>query len=165
MRRATVRFWATLVLIGTVATPALAAERARRTRPGHGKELQQVEQQIRAGRSVTRRIQRDPRASAEIKRQATELDELLGAREKMVAKLDGLYRDFLARHKAEIDELETIRKRALVIDAQLGQERDGLVQANRPDIDQLKQGSQRARELIEQLRANYDLDRRTRRGR
>lgn len=156
---------AALALIGALATPAPAAERARRSRTGHGKELQQAEQQIRAGRSVTRRIQRDQRASAEIKRQATELDQLLEARERSIAKLDALYRDFLSRHKAEIDELETIRKRALVIDAQLGQARDGLVQANRPDIDQLKQGSQRARELIEQLRTNYDLDRRTRRGR
>src|SRR5262245_51023847 len=104
-------------LVGLVATGTRAAEqRARRERMGHGKELQQIEQQSRAGRSVTKRIQRDPRASADIKQKATQLDQVLDVRERTVAKLDALYRDFLARHKAELDELEDLRKRALAID-------------------------------------------------
>ena len=155
---------ACLVLAVTTAA-AVAAERVRRERPGHGKELQQIEQQIRAGRSVTKRVQRDPRASTEIKQQATQLDGLLDARERSLAKLDAQYRDFLSQHKAELDELENLRRRALEIDERLGQARTALVQANRPDIDELKRSSQQARELVETLRGAYETDRRTRRGR
>jgi DNA repair exonuclease SbcCD ATPase subunit len=151
-----------LLLVGVVVE-AHAAERAPRERPGHGKELQQIEQQIRAGRSVTKRIQRDPRASAEIKQKATELDQLLDARERTLTKLDALYRDFLAQHKAELDELEDLRKRALAIDGRLGDARNTLVQANRADIEDLKRNSQQARQLVETLRSAYELDRRTRR--
>jgi hypothetical protein len=152
-----------LMLITT--SPATAAERARRERPGHGKALQQIEQQIRAGRSVTRRVQRDPRASSELKTQATQLDALLDARERTVARLDAQYRQFLAQHKTELDELETLRRRALEIDQRLGEARTALVQANRPDLDELKRTSQQARELAESLRASYETDRRARRGR
>ena len=154
---------AVCALVGVVGTGALAAERTRRERPGHGRELQQMEQQIRGGRSVTKRIQRDPRASAELKQKATELDQLLDARERTLAKLDTQYRDFLAQHKADLDELEDLRRRALVIDERLGQARQALVQANRPDIDELKRTSQQARTLAETLRSSYELDRRTRR--
>jgi hypothetical protein len=153
------------VLVAAMAGGAMAAERVRRERPGHGKELQQIEQQIRAGRSVTRRVQRDPRASTELKQQATQLDGLLDARERTLAKLDAQYRNFLSQHKTELDELETLRRRALEIDERLGQARTALVQANRPDIDELKRNSQQARELIETLRGSYESDRRTRRGR
>jgi hypothetical protein len=147
-----------------VAVGARAAEqRARRERIGHGKELQQIEQQIRAGRSVTKRIQRDPRASADMKQKATQLDQQLELRERTLAKLDALYRDFLAQHKADLDELESLRKRALAIDERLGEARTLLVQANRGDIDELKRSSQDARQLVEGLRSAYELDRRTRR--
>jgi TolA-binding protein len=149
-------------LVGTVAMGALAAEHARRERAGHGKELQQVEQQIRAGRSVTKRVQRDARASADVKQKATELDQLLDTRERTVAKLDALYRDFLSQHKAELDELEDLRKRALALDERLGEARTVLVQANRTDIDDLKRTSQQARQLVEGLRTAYEVDRRTR---
>jgi chromosome segregation ATPase len=152
-----------VVLVCLVAADAFAAERARRERPGRGKELQQVEQQIRAGRSVTKRIQRDPRASADIKQKAAELDQLLDMRERSLAKLDAQYRDFLTQHKADLDELEDLRRRALVIDERLGQARGALVQVNRPDIDELKRTSQRAKELVETLRNAYELDRRMRR--
>jgi hypothetical protein len=150
-----------LLVVVAFGTDA-AAQRPRRERAGHGKELQQVEQQIRAGRSVTRRVQRDPRASTQLKQQATQLDALLDARERTLGKLDAQYRDFLTQHKADLDELETLRKRALEIDARLDQGRTALVQANRPDIDELKRNSQQARELIETLRASYETDRRTR---
>jgi hypothetical protein len=122
-----------------------------------------MEQQIRAGRSVTKRIERDPRASADIKQKATQLDQLLDARERTLAKLDAQYRDFLSQHKAELDELENLRKRALEIDDKLGQARTALVQANKADIDELKRTSQQAKELVETLRSSYELDRRTRR--
>jgi hypothetical protein len=156
-----------IVAVGVVAVVVLAtaagAQRARRERPGHGKELQQIEQQIRAGRSVTRRVQRDPRASTELKQQATQLDALLDAREKSLAKLDAQYRNFLSQHQADLSELETLRKRALEIDGKLDQARTALVQANRPDLDELKRNSQQARELAETLRGSYETDRRTRR--
>ena len=155
---------ATIALVVLVAAAvAGAAERNRRERPGHGKELQQMEQQIRAGRSVTKRIERDPRASAEIKQKATQLDQLLDTRERTLAKLDAQYRDFLSQHKADLDELENLRKRALQIDEKLGQARTALVQANKPDIDELKRTSQEAKELAETLRSSYEVDRRTRR--
>ena len=153
------------LLVGTVATGAFAADRTRRERTGHGKELQQIEQQIRAGRSVTKRIERDPRASADIKQKAAELDRLLDSRERTLAKLEAQYRDFLTQHKAELDELQELRKRALALDQRLDEARTALVQANRSDLDELKQNSQQARQLIESLRGAYEVDRQTRRQR
>jgi len=151
------------VLVGLVAVGAFAAERARRERPGHGKELQQIEQQIRAGRSVTKRIERDPRASADIKQKAVALDQTLETRERLLTKLDTLYRGFVSQHKSELDELEDLRKRALAIDTRLGDARTAMVQANKADIDELKRSSQQAKELVEGLRSAYEIDRRTRR--
>lgn len=149
-------------IVGVVAAGARAAEHARHERMGHGKELQQIEQQIRSGRSVTKRIQRDPRASTDVKQKAAQLDQLLETRERTLNKLDALYRDFLTQHKADLDELEDLRKRALAIDARLDQARTMLVQANRGDIDDLKRASQDARQLVEGLRSAYELDRRAR---
>ncbi len=154
---------AACLLFGVVAADVRAAEqRPRHERMGHGKELQQMEQQIRAGRAVTKRIQRDPRASTDIKQKAAQLDQTLDARKRTLNKLDALYRDFVAQHKAEIDELEDLRKRALAIDEKLDQARTTLVQSNRGDIDELKRSSQDARQLVEGLRSAYELDRRTR---
>lgn len=152
-----------LLLVALVATQATAAEKARRQRAGHDMERQRIEQQIRAGRSMTKRIQRDPRVSAEVKQKAAELDQLLDARERTLAKLDTQYRDFLAQHKTEIDEIEELRRRALAIDERLGQARNALVQANQPEIDELKRTSEKARELVDSLRSEYNLSRRTRR--
>jgi hypothetical protein len=165
MKKLRLRATIALVLVVAVAAAAVAAERKRRQRPGHGKTLQQIELQMRTSRNVTKRVQRDPRASAELKRQAAELDALLDVRERTLAKLDAAYRDFLARHKSELDEMETLRKRALAIDQKLGDARTTLVDANRPDLDELQRGSVRARELVENLRASYDVERRTRRQR
>jgi len=131
-------------------------------RVAHGKELQRIEQEIRASRTVTRRIQRDPRASASVKQQAAELDTMLNSREQALAKLQTTYRDFLAQHKADLDELNDLRHRALAIDQRLGEAREAIVQANRPEIDQLKESSEHARELAESLRAGYEADRRAR---
>jgi hypothetical protein len=156
---------AAVLLLGVITAGALAAERTRRERPRPGKALQQMEQQIRAGRSVTKRVQRDPRASAEIKQQATMLEQILDSRERTLAKLDAQHREFLARHKADLDALEDLRKRALAIDKRLGEARTALVQANRPELDELKRTSQEAREMIESLRSAYELDRRNRRQR
>ena len=148
------------ILVGLVAAEAAGAERARREHPSRGSEMQRIEQQIRAGRSVTKRVQRDPRASIEIKQKAAELDQVLDARDRALAKLEAQYRDFLAQHKAELDEIEELRRRALAIDGPLGEAHAALVQANQPDIDELKRSSQRARELVETLRSAYALDRR-----
>ncbi|MCC6847647.1 MAG: hypothetical protein IT294_04035 [Deltaproteobacteria bacterium] len=152
-------------LVGAVSVGALAAERVRRERMGHGKELQQIEQQIRAGRSVTKRIERDPRASPEVKRKAAELAQLLDTRERLLAKLDASHQTFLAQHKGDLDELQNLRKRALALDQRLDEARTALVQANRPDIDELKRSSQHARQLVEGLRGSYEIDRQTRRQR
>ena len=162
MRALGLKTFAACILMGLIGAGAFAAERTRRERPGHGKELQQVEQQIRAGRSVTKRIARDPRASAEIKQKAAELEQLLDTRERTLAKLDAQYRDFLSQHKAELDELADLHRRALAIDERLDQAREALVQASRPEIEELKRTSQRARELVETLRSTYEIDRRTR---
>ncbi|MCC6763093.1 MAG: hypothetical protein IT293_00375 [Deltaproteobacteria bacterium] len=153
------------VIVGAVSVGAPAAERARRERMGHGKELQQIEQQIRAGRSVTKRIERDPRAATDVKQKAAELAQLLDARERILAKLGASHQSFLAQHKAELDELQDLRKRALALDQRLDEARTALVQANRPDIDELERGSQQARQLIEGLRGAYEIDRQTRRQR
>lgn len=150
------------MLSGLVSAGSFAAERARREHPGHGKELQQMEQQIRTGRSVTKRIERDPRASTDLKQKATELDQVLDARERILTKLEGVYRDFLTQHRAELDELQELRKRALAIDQRLDEARTALVQANRGDLDELKRSSQQARQLVEQLKGAYDVDRQTR---
>lgn len=151
------------VIIGAAGAAAFAAERARRERMGHGKELQQIEQQIRAGRSVTKRIERDPRATADVKQKAIQLDQLLDARERTLNKLEAQYRDFLTQHKAELDELQELRKRALTLDQRLDEARTALVQTNRVDIDELKRNSQQARELIDGLRGSYEIDRQSRR--
>ena len=163
MNRLGPKAFVAFILVGLVAAEASAAERARRERPGHGRELQRIEQQIRAGRSVTKRIQRDPSASTEMKQKAAELDQVLDARDRALAKLEAQYRDFLSQHKAELDEIEELRRRAFAIDERLGQARDSLVQANQPDIDELKRSSQRVRELVETLLTAYQLNRRTRR--
>lgn len=155
----------TCALVGVLAAGAWAAERTRRDRTGHGKQLQQLEQQIKAGRLVTKRVQRDPRSSTDLKQKATALDQVLDTRERTLAKLDALYRDFLSQHKSELDELEDLRRRALAIDERLGQARTALVQANKPDIDQLKETSAEARRLVEELRSAYETDRRSRRAR
>lgn len=165
MRKLRLRAVVALLLVVAVAVSATAAERRRRQRPGHGKTLQQIEREMRTSRHVTKRVERDPRASADLKRQAAELEALLQARERTLAKLEAAYRDFLARHKTQLDELDGLRKRALAIDKQLGDGRTALVEANRPDLDELKRGSVRARELVESLRSSYDIERRTRRQR
>ena len=151
------------LLVVALTAGAIAAERTRRERAGHGKQLQQLEQQIKAARLVTKRVQRDPRSSTDLKQKATALDQMLDARERTLAKLDAQYRDFLSRHKSELDELEDLRRRALAIDERLGQARTALVQSNQADIDQLKQSSQQARDLVEELRTAYETDRRSRR--
>lgn len=165
MKRLVTNVVAAGVLVGLIGAGALAAERAQRERTGHGKALQQIEQQIRAGRSVTKRIERDPRASTDVKQKAAQLDQMLDTRERTLAKLEAQYRDFLTQHKAELDELQELRKRALALDQRLDEARTALVQANRADLDELKQNSQQARQLIEGLRGAYEVDRQTRRQR
>ena len=152
-------------LVGVLTAGAVAAERTRRERVGHGTQIQQMEQQIKTARLVTKRVHRDPRASTDLKQKATALDQALDARERTLTKLDAQYRDFLSRHKAELDELEDLRRRALAIDERLGQARTALVQTNRPELDQLKQSSEQARQLVDELRSAYDADRRARRAR
>jgi paraquat-inducible protein B len=149
-------------LVGISAAATSAANRERRERPGHGMEVDRIEQNIRAGRSVVKRVERDPRASAEIKQKATHLDQLLDARERTLAKLDAQHRDFVSQHKADLDALDDLRQRALAIDEKLDQARTALMQANKADIDELKRTSQEARELVETLRSSYELDRRMR---
>ena len=165
MKRLVTNVLAAGLLVGLIGAGALAAERTQRERTGHGKALQQIEQQIRTGRSVTKRIERDPRASTDVKQKAAQLDQMLDTRERTLAKLEAQYRGFLTQHKAELDELQELRKRALALDQRLDEARTALVQANRADLDDLKQNSQQARQLIEGLRGAYEVDRQTRRQR
>ena len=138
-------------------------ERAPRERMGHGKELQQIEQQIRAGRSVTRRVQRDPRASTEHEAEGDPARQLLDARERRSPSSTRSTATSSSQHKAELDELGDLAQ-ARARDRR--PPRSGAHRARAgesPRLDELKRNSQQARELAETLRSSYEIDRRTRR--
>jgi hypothetical protein len=160
----------TIVALATVSaivwTPPYpqAQERRRRERlEERGRDFLRQEQQIRRSRHVTRRVLRDRRASPEMKQQATELQALLDRRETELAGLAARHKEFLARHEAEIDELEDLRKRARELDQRLSTARSELLKASEAEITALKLGSARASELVEALRQAYVQRRRDRR--
>jgi hypothetical protein len=98
-----------------------------------------------------------------MKQQATELQTLLDRREAALAGLAARHKDFMARHQAEIDELEDLRRRARELDQRLSTARNDLLQASQAEITSLKLGSARASELVEALRQAYVERRRERR--
>jgi hypothetical protein len=79
--------------------------------------------------------------------------------------LKAAQRDFLASHGAEIEELEALRKRALVLRERLDSARNQLLTARAGEISELKRSSKQAAEIAEALRAGYFQERRERRRR
>jgi len=154
-----------LVAAGPRATPAAADEPAPAQRSERGHELLRQETDIRRARGVVRRILHDRRATPEIQQQATELNGLLDRREQILAELEARHQEFLDRHKAEIDELDTLRERARELDNRLRAARNDLFKASENDIATLKASSSRAADLAEALRATYFQQRRERRRR
>jgi hypothetical protein len=130
-----------------------------------GRTLQEQERQIRTARRVTRRILRDRRASAEVKRQASELDTLLDQRAQTIKRLEAMHRDFLAQHRADVDQLAELRRRAFEIDERLRAARAALLAANEDAIAEFHQGARRVQDLIQELGATYSRDQRERRRR
>ncbi len=161
MNRRAANLLVAALLAGALSVDALGGERTRNERTGHAKDLQE----IRASRSVIKRIERDPQAPADVTQQAVELDRLLDVRERVLARLDTQYQTFLSQHQTELDELNDLRARARAIDQRLGEAREGLVQATRSEIEELIQGSRQVQQLIEGLRRAYDIDRQARRKR
>ncbi|HEY2388282.1 MAG TPA: hypothetical protein VGK30_15080 [Candidatus Binatia bacterium] len=132
-------------------------------RPAAGtQDLSRQENQIRRSRVVTRRILHDRRASDEIRQQASELDMLLDKREEILAKLVKAQQDFLAQHKAEIDEIEDLRKRAHELDERLSSARKDVLDAGKVDVDALKDATAHAAALSDGLRERYLQERRKR---
>lgn len=114
--------------------------------------LARQERQLRQGQGIVRRLLRNPRVSPEVRQQAVELQTALEARERAMQRLENLHRDFLARHQADLAELENLRKRAFEIDQKLSAERAAVLQANESEVAELSRQSERAIELLRQLR-------------
>jgi hypothetical protein len=151
---------AVLAPVSGLPQPAHVEKHARREHVvDAGREFAKQEQQVRRARSLLRRLLRDQRTSPEIKQRASELDELLDRRDALLATLDARYKEFVAKHKAEIDELEDLHRRAHEIDGRLSAARSELVRASEGEIKALKEGSARAAELGDALRAAYGQER------
>lgn len=155
--------FALALAVTVMAGGAGVADARTRGRDERTRDLVRQEQRIRRGQSFLRRVLQDERASPEIKRQASELQALLAARERILAQLESRHKEFLAQHKADLDELEGLRRRALEIDQRLRSAREAVLQSSEADVAELKQGSTRAEQLIESLRADYEHQRRERR--
>jgi len=160
---------AALTLAGPVAAQ-MATPMAPPVRPPHPgrrpadrpQDISRQENQIRRTRVVTRRILHDRRASEEIRQQASDLDTLLDKRQDIIDKLVKVQQDFLAQHKAEIDEIEDLRKRAHDLDERLSTARKDVLDAGKADVDALKDATTRAAQLSDGLRERYLEERRKR---
>lgn len=119
---------------------------------------------MRRSRRVTRQILADPKASEDIKRQATELDQLLANREQVIANLESLHRDFVARHQADLAELAELRRRALDVDGRLRAARDEVLRAHVAEIKELRSSADRIDTLVGDLGDAYGRTRRERHG-
>lgn len=157
------------VLAAVVSIPPLLVHaqghtsRARREAVAErGRDFLFQQQQIRRARGVTRRVLRDRRAAPETKQQATDLDALLDRRAELLATLAARFKDFVAAHKAEIDELEELRQRARAIDERLSAARGDVVEASQGEIRALKESAARSAQLVEALQEAYRKDRRER---
>jgi len=162
IRRAWITTIATALLaiaMGHVHPDALAGP----PRTQQDREITRRERQLRQGKTLVRRLLRDERLSPEARRQATELQAALDARARMMSKLEDLHRQFLAQHRADLEELESLRKRAFEIDRRLGADRAAMLQANEAEASELMRNSERAVELIEQLRGVSARERREQR--
>jgi hypothetical protein len=126
------------------------------------RDLARQEQKIRRGQSVVRRLLRDPRTSPDVRQHATELQTALEARARAMSRLENAHKQFLARHQAELQELEDLRKRAFEVDERLNADRRATLDASANDLEDLNRNSERALELIEQLRGAQGRARRDR---
>jgi hypothetical protein len=156
----------TLILGFTTAGLVLAVgvdlSLSRPPRPSAQRELHRQEMQVKRARRVTRRIVNDQRASEGIRQQARDLEQLLTERERTIASLEDLHRDFVARHRADIDELAALRQRAMEIDARLRTDRAQVLAAHETEVQSLASGAERADTLIDALTAAYSQDKRQR---
>ncbi len=138
------------------------AERSERALRAERRELTRHEQKIRRGKSVLRQIERDPKASSQVKQTVSELETLLSQRKALIQKLKQRHRDFVTQHQADIDELRDLVVRARAINLRLDAARRAVVNASRPELAEVTQLSNRAAALTEQLRGMYAEDRRSR---
>ncbi len=152
----------TTALLVLVIGADISLSRARRS--NGRRELHRQETQVKRARRVTSRILKDRRASDTIKRQAQELDVVLTERERVITALESLHRDFVAQHKADIDELSALRRRAVGIDARLRNGRKQVLAAHTAEIETLVGGAERAEQLITALTTNYTAHKRERRS-
>jgi triphosphoribosyl-dephospho-CoA synthetase len=166
LRTALIVLVASAVAATAFSQPLQRARAQRRERTvDRGRELIDQARQIRRVRSVTRRVLRDQRASPAMKQQATELAALLERREEMLAGLKAVHSEFLATHKAEIEELEAVRNRVRELSERLESARKMTLDASAGDISELKRTSKQAAETADALRASYFQERRDRRQR
>jgi hypothetical protein len=150
---------------GLPQTARVEKRPSRERRVDASRESAQQEQRVRRARGLLRRLLRDPRTSPEMKQQAGDLEKLLDRRNMLRATLAERYKEFVARHAAEIDELQDLHRRAQGIEERLTAARRELLQASADDIKALKEGSARAAELADALRAAQAQARRERRRR
>jgi hypothetical protein len=150
-----------------VASQAVhAQDRPRRERGDDPqRELSSQQLRIRRGQSMARRVARDTRISPEMRQKATELTAAIDRRDQLLTALEERHRQFLAQHKAEIDELEDMRLRARELERRLGEARNDVLRASESEIVTLRQESARAAELADALRTGYLQERRDRRRR
>jgi hypothetical protein len=175
MRRAHQLAAVALVLLGLAGAPSAqepspngapdaAPERPMRQQRSveRPQDLSRQENQIHRTRVVTRRILHDRRASDEIRQQATDLDTLLDKRQQAIDRLEKLQKDFLARHKAEIDEIEDLRRRAGELDERLSTARKDVIESAKGDVAALKDDTAKAAAIADGLRERYLQERRRR---
>jgi len=158
-----------VLVLGVVAHPHAATAQTTEPSPERregaterNRELGRRDADIRRARGVTRRILHDRRATPDVQRQATELNGLLDRREQILTQLEARHKDFVDRHKADIDELEQLRDRAREIDARLRAAREDVLKASQSDIAALKETSTHAADVADALRATYFQQRRDR---
>ena len=152
----------TAALLVLVIGADISLSRARR--PNGRRELHRQETQVKRARRVTKRILKDRRASDAIKQQAQELDGILSEREQMIKVLENLHRDFVAQHKADIDQLGLLRRQALEIDNRLREDRKQVMAAHAAEVETLVAGAERAEQLIGALVTEYNTHKRERRA-
>jgi len=173
-RRVVVTIYALALMLASlpcavsIASPPLptASESPRARYRGRGadrRDLSRHEQTIRRGRSKIRQVLRDPKASPEAKRTATDLNTLLNRRHALVGTLKKRHKEFVAQHDREISELRELSRRAREISGRLDAAREQTIKANDAEMTELKQISARAAELAESLRTSYDGEQRARR--
>jgi hypothetical protein len=107
----------------------------------------------------------DRRVSEGLKKQASELEQLLAERERAFETLKARHRDFMTQHQGDIAELDRLREQAKAIDDRLSDSRRLFLESSRAEINAFKRGSASAASMAESLRATYMEERREKRRR